>query len=459
MKFLAPNGHLGFAPLRRESFLIGLDERPDAIIADSGSSDIGPAPLALDFSTSPLAWQRSDLAEMLIGARQLGVPMIIGSAGDTGSNSRVDLYVRLIQEIAEELQLPEFTIGYFYSEVAISELQERLKNGVRISGLDGRPDLTDEDLDETDRVVAVAGVHPFMALLEQGADVIIGGRCSDAAIFAAPAIRAGFSEALSYNLGKLLECASFCAEPYGGKESVLGTIAADDIQVTAMHPAQRCTVASVSSHAMYERANPFSEFVLGGHLDMSNCYYEQLDERTTRVTGARFTESQPLTVKLEGAGKVGERYVGFAGIRDPYTVANLDAVIGWAREQVRDAFGEQGYSLFFHRYGVDGVMGEWEPQRQLPHEVGVVVEAIAPTLEVAEAVCMTATRQMFYARLPDVKGTAGSVAFLFDEVLPARASCKWTLNHLLAVEDPLALFPLHTTRGGVPSSAAAVKGA
>ena len=29
----------------------------------------------------------------------------------------------------------------------------------------------------------------------------------------------------------------------------------------------------------------------------------------------------------------------------------------------------------------------------------------------AEEVCMTGTRQMFYARLPDVKGTAGSVAF------------------------------------------------
>jgi hypothetical protein len=323
---------------------------------------------------------------------------------------------------------------------------------VQITGLDGRPALTEEDLDETDRVVAVAGVHPFVALLDQGADVIIGGRCSDAAIFAAPAIRAGFPEALSYNLGKLLECASFCAEPYGGKESVLGTITDDDIRVTAMHPAQRCTVASVSSHAMYERANPFSEYVLGGHLDMSHCSYEQVDERTTRVTGAQFTESQPLTVKLEGAGKVGERFIGFAGIRDPYTVDNLDAVIGWAKDQVRDAFGEQGYSLFFHRYGFDGVMGSWESQSRPPHEVGVVIEAIAPTAEVAEAVCMTATRQMFYARLPDVKGTAGSVAYLFDEVLPARPACQWTLNHLLPVQDPLELFPMHTTVAGVRSS-------
>ena len=34
-------------------------------------------------------------------------------------------------------------------------------------------------------------------------------------------------------------CASFCAEPYGGKESVLGEITMDDVKVTALLPEQR----------------------------------------------------------------------------------------------------------------------------------------------------------------------------------------------------------------------------
>jgi hypothetical protein len=38
---------------------------------------------------------------------------------------------------------------------------------------------------------------------------------------AAPAIHHGFPENQAYYLGKVLECASFCAEPYGGKETVL----------------------------------------------------------------------------------------------------------------------------------------------------------------------------------------------------------------------------------------------
>ena len=40
---------------------------------------------------------------------------------------------------------------------------------------------------------------------------------SASGVFAAPAIHHGFPEAQAYYLGKVLECASFCAEPYGGK--------------------------------------------------------------------------------------------------------------------------------------------------------------------------------------------------------------------------------------------------
>jgi hypothetical protein len=63
----------------------------------------------------------------------------------------------------------------------------------------------------------------------------------------------------------VLECASFAAEPFMGKESIIGTVTADAVTVTAMHPGQRCTVASVASHAMYERASPFFEHVAAAH--------------------------------------------------------------------------------------------------------------------------------------------------------------------------------------------------
>ncbi len=322
--------------------------------------------------------------------------------------------------------------------------------GDTVAGLDGRPALDAATLAATDRIVAVAGVHPYIKLLDQGADVIIGGRSSDCAIFAAPAIRQGFPEALAYLYGKLLECASFCCEPYGAKESVLGEITMDDIKVTAMLPEQRCTIASVAGHAMYERANPFYEYFLGGHIDMSGCRYEQYDERTVRVTGPRYVPAGELRVKLEGSGKIGERYVGIVGVRDPYTIANIDLVTGWARAQVEERFGTAGYELHFAVYGRDAILGASEPLRATPgHELAVVVQGIALTREMAEEVCMIATRQMFYARLPQVKGTAGGVAFILDEVMPASPAYRWTLNHTMRVDDPLELFPTFIAEAGV----------
>jgi hypothetical protein len=387
---------------------------------------------------------------MLLASRKLGVPMIIGSAGDTGSNSRVDLYVRTIEELAAEHRLKKFRLGWFYSEVDKNWLRRKMQLGEVVRGLDGYADLVESELDATDRIVAMAGVHPYMALLRQGADVIIGGRSSDAALFAAAALHHEFPADNAYYLGKVLECASFCAEPYGGKETVLGTISHDDVKVTAMLPAQRCTVASVAGHAMYERSNPYEELFAGGRLDMTKCRYEQFDERTTRVTGSRFIPSEAISVKLEGASKVGERFVGMCGIRDPYTIAHVDQVIEWARAQVSARFGDSGYALHYKVYGRDGVMGDLEPLRDQPgHELFILVQGVAPTREMAEELTLTGLRQMFYARLADVKGTAGSVAFPFDEVLPASPAYRWTLNHTVTVADGLELFPTHLATVGV----------
>jgi hypothetical protein len=56
---------------------------------------------------------------------------------------------------------------------------------------------------------------------------------------------------------------------------------------------------------------------------------------------------------------------------------------------------------------------------------------------------------MFYARLPEVKGTAGGVAFLLDEVMPASPAYLWTVNHTMRLDDPLELFPTFIVEAGI----------
>src|SRR5256712_7328423 len=441
LSILSPTGHLGFTPIERGSFEIGVGRRPDAIVADSGSCDIGPQPLGSDEPCSPEEWQRHALGWMLLAARRPGVPMIAGSASDAGTDRGVHQYAEIIRELARRQGLPPFTLASIFSEVSRDEVSRRMRAGVRVEGLDGRPDLTPEVLARTDRVVAVRGGEPIIQALDQGADVVIAGRSGDSCLFAAPAIRAGFPEAASYYLGKVLECVSSAAEPFMGKESIIGTVTADAVSVTAMHHGQRCTVASVASHAMYERANPFFEHVAGGVLDMTHCRYEQVDDRTTRVTGFEFRRDPVYRIKLEGAGKVGERAVSIAGIRDPYTIKHIDAVIAWAQGKVKERWGEPGarYQLYYHVYGRDGVMGALEPLRATAHELCLVVEAVAPRWEDAEVICALGTRNLFYARLPEVRGTAGTAALMMDEVLRGKSGYEWTVNHVLPLADPLEL--------------------
>src|SRR5262249_60120056 len=160
-----------------------------------------------------------------------------------GTDRGVNQYVEVIRKVARQHHLPRFRMAAIYSEMSHEELSRRLGRGVRVEGLDGRPDLSLDVLARTDRLVAVMGVAPIIHALDEGADVVIAGRSSDSCLFAAPAIRAGFPEAAAYYLGKVLECASFAAEPFMGKESIIGVVTDDAVTVTAMHPGQRCTVA------------------------------------------------------------------------------------------------------------------------------------------------------------------------------------------------------------------------
>ena len=279
--------------------------------------------------------------------------------------------------------------------------------------------------------------------LKNGADVVIAGRSSDCAIFAAPLLNAGFSPAISYYTGKLMECASFCAEPFMGKESIMGRVQGESVEVTAMHPGQRCTPASIASHAMYERTNPLREYVAGGYVDMTDCRYEQVDPKTTRASGARFVTDPVVKVKIEGAGMVGQRRLAIVGIRDPYTIGLIDRAIAWGRTKLEERFGPAGesYQCFFHVYGRDAVMGALEPSppRQ-PHELCIVVEALHRDAKRAEEICALGARNLFYARLPEVKGTAGAAAMMSDEILIGEPGYEWTLNHLIPVANPLELF-------------------
>src|SRR5690348_6460830 len=129
LSFLVPTGHLGFTPFEPDSFERGVARRPDFVVADSGSSDIGPYPLGSDNSHSPRAWQRQDLEYMLVAARNLGVPMIVGSASDTGTDSGVHAFAQMIRDIAAEHGMGPFKMATIFSEQDPAAIARKIASG------------------------------------------------------------------------------------------------------------------------------------------------------------------------------------------------------------------------------------------------------------------------------------------------------------------------------------------
>jgi len=81
-------------------------------------------------------------------------------------------------------------------------------------------------------------------------------------------------------------------------------------------PQQRCTVASVAGHSMYERETPYFEHALGGTLDMSAAITSSTTRARRRITGARWIPAKELRVKIEGAKKSVSAIWGSWGLRD-----------------------------------------------------------------------------------------------------------------------------------------------
>ena len=448
MRVLAPTGNLGHSTIQEASYRSGLERSPHFVGADAGSADIGPSFLGADKAHHPVEWDTRDLELLLTTTRERGIPLIIGSAGGTGTRRGVDLFVSLIGEIAAAHRLPPFRLAAIYADVDLDSLRRRLQRGEVLASLSEQPPLTLEEIDQTDHVVAMMGVEPMVKALESGAEVVVAGRACDDAIFAALPILRGYPKALSLHMGKLLECASLVAEPEMVKETIMGAIHEDYVLVEPMHPEQRCTPRSVAAHSMYERVDPYSQALPGGVLDTRTARYESVNDRVCKISGSQFIPDPAYKVKLEGAGRVGYRAFSIVGVRDPNAIRNLDPLLDYVSRRVQQDYpllaAGGDHRLLFHVYGRDGVMGPLEPLREYrSHEVAIVTEVIAPNQKLALDIAKLVQYRFLFGRYPGQKHSGGGAGLIIDEALqPEHPAYRWTVDHLLKVEDPLELFPM-----------------
>ena len=170
-------------------------------------------------------------------------------------------------------------MALIHSEQSKEHVAEKLEQG-KVKPLWPMGPLTNETVDRSTSIVAMAGVEPYIQALGQGAQVILAGRSDDSAIFAALPIKEEFDPALGWLAGKLLECGAACAVPRGkyGGEGMMVAIREDHLLVEASHPDQRCTPLSIGTFLLHENESPIYHTEPSGVLDLSEIQLEAVDD-------------------------------------------------------------------------------------------------------------------------------------------------------------------------------------
>lgn len=447
IRILSPTGVCG-SGFVESSFEAALAQKPHVIGCDGGSTDPGPAYLGSGRTAFPREAILRDLRLMLLGARRLKVPLLLGSAGTGGNDIQLESVRRLVQEIAAAERL-DFRLAVIHSEQGKDYLKKRLREG-RIRPLAPAPHFDEGVIDRSEHIVGMMGAEPFIRALRAGADVVIAGRSSDTAIFAAMPVMHGLPEGLAWHAAKILECGAASVVMRRTPDCMFAWLREDHFVVEAPDPELRCTPQSIASHSLYENADPFRLVECSGTLDLTRSRYEALTERSVKVSGSEFIPAERYTVKLEGAEKAGYQSILIGSIRDPFIIRQIDDWTARLEEKiharVQMVYGErlkrEQYLLFIRIYGKNGTMGALEPVKEIrSHELCLSFEVTAPTQEIASTIAGIIRHQALHLPIPEWSGLITAVACPYNH-LDRGAVYRFNVNHVVEPDDPCEMFPM-----------------
>jgi hypothetical protein len=445
IRILSPTGACG-SGFVEASFEKALTWKPHFIGVDAGSTDPGPLYLGSGRMAFPRAAVERDLRVALKGARRLGIPLLIGSAGTAGADAQVDLVADIVRDIAKKEGLG-FKLALIKGEQDKRYLKRRLQEG-RIKPLSPAPRFDEATIDRSEHIVGMMGAEPFINALEAGAEVVIAGRASDTAIFASVPLMRGFNPAMAWHAAKILECGAAAVVNRKTPDCMFAWVRQDHFVIEAPDPALRCTPQSIASHSLYENGDPFRLVECSGTLDLSDSQYEATSDTAVKVTGSQFIHAARYTVKLEGAEKVGYQSILLGSIRDPFIIRQIDDWLARLDDKIKARidmiFGNElkseDYLLHVRVYGRDGTMGPLEPVKEIrSHELCLVFEVTASTQEIASTIAGVIRHQALHLPIPEWSGLITALACPYNHT-DRGAIYKFNVNHVVEPDHPLEMF-------------------
>ena len=395
--------------------------------------------------TSPMAVRR-DLRMMLRAAIPAGIPVMVSTCGGAGGEPHLLDVVQMVRDIARDDGLT-FRMAVIHAEQDKETLKQRVNQG-RVRPYSNQPPLDHAMIDRAERIVGLMGPEPYMEALDNGAQVILTGRSTDPAPWAAAGIRAQFSPGVSWYAGKMLECGAEPALPKK-EDCLFVTVREDHIDIEPTSPIRRCTPMSVANFALHENSSPIYHTEPGGVLDTSECQFDAISDRAVRVSGMKWKPADKYTVKLEGVERVGFRSITICATRDPILIRTIDDYLERVHKIIDEkthAFGvkRDQFKLAFRCYGRNGVMADREPIKNgSAHELGFVIEAVADTQDTANAVIAMTRTTMLHSDFPGRLCKEGNMAIPFSpsdfEVGPMY---RFSVFHIIEPNSALEMFPI-----------------
>ena len=445
MKAVAATGNLGTG-FREESLVRAVNQGADFVGCDAGSTDSGPYYLGSGNPRGPRQGVKRNLGIILRETLRAGIPAIIGTAGHAGGRPHLAWTVEIIRELAKEHGW-HFRLAAIDSEIERPTLTEAFREN-RIKPLSPAPVFNETVISSAERFVAMMGIEPLQAALSAGAQVVIAGRCSDVAIYAALPVLRGIPKHVAFHAGKILECGAASVARRLYPDCMAAELDQNDFTVEPPNPDLRCTPQSVAAHTLYENADPYRLVEPGGTLDTTFAKYHAASDRAVRVEGGRFVPAPVYTVRIEGASLAGYRSVVIAGIRDPLVLGQLDNFLSSLRITVEQKIADNlapppgSYTLTFRVYGRDGVMGALEPTPRVEgHEVGLLIDVVASSQALAADILPLIWHSGLHHPIPEYQGLISNLAFPFSPPsLDAGPVYRFCANHVWELDDPCRPF-------------------
>ena len=223
----------------------------------------------------------------------------------------------------------------------------------------------------------------------------------------------------------------------------------DHILVEAPHPGLQCTPLSIGTFFLHENETPLYHTEPSGVLDLSQLQFEAVDDRTVKVTGARFVPSEKYTVRLEGVEFVGYRSICVSTTRDPVLVGCIDSYLDSVGEIVRqrvDGLGisQDDYKMVYRVMGKDSVMGSREPVKELStHELGSLSRRLPPPRTWPTKSWASPGRQ---PRTGTITGSCAtrdvSPSPTPPSDIPVGPVYQFNMLHTVEPDSPLEMFPI-----------------